>query len=95
MQWSTANPRVRVQTNLKNRTLGILHNDRIYEVDGVNVTSKSHLEIVDLIKQSESENGKVEFLVVDEELDEYYKKNAIKGEIFTNIQTLFLNRRLV
>ena len=45
----------------------------------MNVTNKTHAEVVDLIKTSEAQNGKIELLVVDEELDEYYRKNAIKG----------------
>ena len=67
---------------------GILHNDRIYEVGRVNVTNKTHAEVVDLIKASEAQTGKIELLVVDEELDEYYRKNAIKGTVskFFNLE---------
>ena len=45
----------------------------------MNVTNKTHAEVVDLIKTSEAQSGKIGLLVVDEELDEYYRKNAIKG----------------
>ena len=44
----------------------------------MNVTNKTHAEVVDLIK---AQSGKIELLVVDEELDEYYRKNAIKGTV--------------
>lgn len=47
----------------------------------MNVTNKTHAEVVDLIKTSEAQIGKIELLVVDEELDEYYRKNAIKGTV--------------
>ena len=47
----------------------------------MNVTNKTHAEVVDLIKASEAQSGKIELLVVDEELDEYYRKNAIKGTL--------------
>ena len=47
----------------------------------MNVTNKKKLEVLDLIKASKAQSGKFELLVVDEELDEYYSKNAIEGPV--------------
>ena len=47
----------------------------------MNVANKTRLEALDLIKASKAQSGKVELLVVDEELDEYYRKNAIEGTV--------------
>ena len=54
----------------------------------MNVTSKTHAEVVNLIKASGPQSGKIELLVVDEKLDEYYRKNAIKGTVskFVNLE---------
>ena len=54
---------------------GVKNNDRIVEINGVNVESATQSHLVDLIRKSD---GKVSFLVVDEETDKYYKSRSIR-----------------
>ena len=54
---------------------GVKDNDRIVEVNGVNVENASHSDVVDLINES---GDKVIFLVVDEKTDKFYKSRSIR-----------------
>jgi hypothetical protein len=51
---------------------GLREGDRIIEVNGVGVTSKSHAEVVGLVKSRVSE---VDLLVVDREADDHYRSH--------------------
>ena len=54
---------------------GVKENDRIVEINGINVESATHSHVVDLIRKSD---GKVRFLVVDKKTDKYYKSRHIR-----------------
>lgn len=56
------------------RSAGLREGDRIIEVNGVNVISESHQEVVARIRSQEDETT---FLVVDEETEEFYRKKNI------------------
>ena len=57
------------------QSAGLREGDRIIEVNGVNVTSESHQEVVARIRTQEEETT---FLVVDEETEEFYSKRNIE-----------------
>jgi membrane-associated protease RseP (regulator of RpoE activity) len=54
---------------------GLRQGDRIIEVNGTNVETASHKEVVDKIK---AVPDKVELLVVDTDSDKYFKDKSIK-----------------
>ncbi|MGH0144235.1 UNVERIFIED_CONTAM: hypothetical protein FKN15_048690 [Acipenser sinensis] len=54
---------------------GVQNNDRLIELNGDNVESSNHEQIVDKVKAS---GNSVVFLVVDGEADRYYKNKQIK-----------------
>lgn len=56
------------------QSAGLREGDKIIEVNGVNVTSESHQEVVARIRSQEDETT---FLVVDEETEEFYSKRNI------------------
>lgn len=54
---------------------GVKDNDRLLEINGENIESSSHNQIVDKIKLAGSS---MIFLLIDEEADEYYKNKRIR-----------------
>ena len=53
---------------------GVLENDRVVEVNGTNVESLSHDQVVKMIRES---GDTVSFLVVDADTDEHFKAKGI------------------
>nr|CAB3264767.1 Na(+)/H(+) exchange regulatory cofactor NHE-RF3-like [Phallusia mammillata] len=54
---------------------GVKEGDRLVEINGVNISTTNHDEMVKMVRSSGS---KVTFLVVDEETDLYYKNKGIQ-----------------
>ena len=63
---------------------GLRDGDRIVEVNGTNIGSENHQQVVERVK---AVPGETKFLVVDEATDEYYRerKIVIHGEM-SNVQ---------
>ena len=53
---------------------GVKNNDRIVEINGKNVESYSHAEVVEAIRQS---GDKVSFLIVDPDTDAHFKAKGV------------------
>lgn len=64
---------------------GLREGDRIVEVNGTNVGSENHTQVVERIKAVPDE---VKFLVVDEDTDNFYRdrKIVITGELFERLE---------
>lgn len=64
---------------------GLREGDRIIEVNGTNVGSENHTQVVERIKAVPDE---VKFLVVDEDTDNYYRdrKIVITGELLERLE---------
>lgn len=54
---------------------GLSVNDRLVEVNGVNIEGLSHSQVVDVIKKA---GTSLMLLLVDDKTDEYYKKKSKK-----------------
>jgi len=54
---------------------GVSVNDRLLEINGVNVEDSTHDEVVDTIKLA---GGSIMFLLVDEETDRHYQNQGVK-----------------
>lgn len=70
---------------------GLLENDRIIEVNGVNVENETHAQVISRIKAGGEET---KLLVVDREADSFYKNKGITvtGSL-PEVKTLQTSRR--